>query len=134
MAGTGATAGISCLVDELWHGLPFSYNAPRIRTKSDVLSNYLFYFLNTELIKKQQKSLFTGNAQPFLDTRAIANLKIVLPPLHEQYTIASVLGLVDEKLSSLQSRKEYYQQLKKGLMQQLLTGKLRVNVTEPALA
>jgi type I restriction enzyme S subunit len=136
MAGTGATAGISRLVDESWDGLPFSYNAPRIRAKSALDCKYLYYALNTESISMQQNSLFTGNAQPFLDTRAIASLKIPFPHTVEQLKIASILSATDEKIYSLQSRKKAYQQLKKGLMQQLLTGKLRVNteIKEPTLA
>ena len=61
MAGTGATAGISYLVDDLWDGLPFSYNAPRIRVKNDNSSKFIYYVLNSEKIKNQQNKLFTGN-------------------------------------------------------------------------
>ena len=75
MAGTGATAGISYLVDDLWDGLPFSYNAPRIRVKNDNSSKFIYYVLNSEKIKNQQNKLFTGNAQPFLDTKAISSLR-----------------------------------------------------------
>jgi type I restriction enzyme S subunit len=127
MAGTGATAGISFLVREKWSGLPFSYNAPRIRVKEGLESTFLYYFLNTELISDQQKKLFTGNAQPFLDTRAIANLKINLPPTEEQRVLIEILSTVDEKIEVLQEKKNNYHELKKGLMQQLLTGKIRVN-------
>lgn len=58
---------------------------------------------------------------------------IALPPLPEQQKIAETLSAVDEKLDVLQEKKKGYGEMKKSLMQQLLTGKLRVNqlVAEP---
>jgi type I restriction enzyme S subunit len=121
IAGTGATAGISFLVDELWDGLPFSYNAPRIRVKKGNSSQFVYYILNSEKIKKQQNRLFTGNAQPFLDTRAIASFKIPVPLLPEQQKIADILSTVDAKIEVIDQQINETQELKKGLMQRLLT-------------
>lgn len=122
IAGTGATAGISFLVEELWDGLPFSYNAPRIRVKKGNSSQFIYYILNSEKIKKQQNKLFTGNAQPFLDTRAIASFKIPIPPpLPEQQKIADILSTVDAKIEVIDQQITETQDLKKGLMQRLLT-------------
>lgn len=128
IAGTGATAGISCLVKENWAGLPFSYNIPRIRIKNGLIPSFLYYCLNTGRTKKQQDKFFTGNAQHFLDTRAIGNLKILSPPIDEQQRIANALTAVDDKIESLQQKKEEFTNLKKGLMEQLLTGRIRVKV------
>jgi type I restriction enzyme S subunit len=57
------------------------------------------------------------------------------PPIKEQERIAETLSTVDEKLEVLQEKKERYQEMKKGLMQQLLTGKLRVKhlIEQPEL-
>jgi type I restriction enzyme S subunit len=121
IAGTGATAGISFLVDDLWDGLPYSYNAPRIRVKQGNDSAFLYFILNTKEIKRQQEKLFTGNAQPFLDTRAIASFKIPLPPLPEQQKIADILSTVDDKIDVIDQQITETQALKKGLMQRLLT-------------
>lgn len=127
IAGTGATAGITHFVDIEWEGLPFSYNVPRIRTKK-LNPKFLFFALNAKSIIRQQLSLFTGNAQHFLDTRAIGNLLIPLPPLPEQQQIASILSSVDDKIDILQSKKSAYTTLKKGLMAKLLTGQMRVRI------
>jgi type I restriction enzyme S subunit len=121
IAGTGATAGISFLVNDLWDGLPFSYNAPRIRVKKGNDKNYVYYILNSSKIKQQQNRLFTGNAQPFLDTRAIGSFKIPLPPLPEQQKIAEILSTVDAKIEIIDQQISETQELKKGLMQQLLS-------------
>jgi len=121
IAGTGATAGISFLVEELWDGLPFSYNAPRIKVNKGNSSQFVYYVLNSEKIKIQQNKLFTGNAQPFLDTRAIASFKIPIPPLPEQQKIADILSTVDAKIDNIDQQITETQELKKGLMQRLLT-------------
>jgi type I restriction enzyme, S subunit len=55
------------------------------------------------------------------------SLKLPLPPLAEQEKIAEILTTVDDKIGILQDKRAAYQELKKGLMQQLLTGKIRVN-------
>jgi type I restriction enzyme S subunit len=46
--------------------------------------------------------------------------------LPEQQKIISILSAVDEKIESERQRKEQLEKLKKGLMQDLLTGKVRV--------
>ena len=51
---------------------------------------------------------------------------IALPSLAEQKEIARILSTVDRKLEHLQTQKTQTQQLKKGLMQKLLTGQIRV--------
>jgi len=53
-------------------------------------------------------------------------MPIPLPPLSEQKKIAKALSEADKKIESLQDKKSEYQALKKGLMQVLLTGKVRV--------
>ena len=121
MAGTGATAGISFLVNDLWNRLPFSYNAPRIRVKNGNSSTFVYFILNSDKIKTQQNKLFTGNAQPFLDTRAIASFIIPLPPLPEQQKIAEILSTVDDKIEVIDQQITETKELKKGLMQRLLT-------------
>lgn len=54
--------------------------------------------------------------------------KVMIPPIEEQQKIAAILSSVDEQIESYEQEKEKYLQLKKGLMQQLLTGKMRVTV------
>ena len=71
--------------------------------------------------KLSQGSTFTA-----VSRSDIKNLKIPLPPLKEQKEIADILSTVDEKLEVLRAKKEKYKTLKIGLLQKLLSGKLRV--------
>jgi type I restriction enzyme, S subunit len=127
-AGTGASAGASYLPKKEWIGLPHSYNAPRIRVFENSCKEYLLYSLQSDYVLKQQKAWFVGNAQPFLDTKAISGFIIAVPPTKaEQEDIAEVLSDADaliESLEQLLAKKRY---LKQGAMQELLTGKKRLS-------
>src|SRR5690554_5381820 len=126
IAGTGATAGIVFEIPEDFVGMAFSYNAPRIRTKTSVCKKFITYYLKSSEILRQQHSLFTGNAQPFLDTKAIGGFNLKLPPLPEQRKIAKILSTWDKAINTTERLIDNSKQQKKALMQQLLTGKKRL--------
>jgi type I restriction enzyme, S subunit len=85
---------------------------------------YLKFVLNFIDTKKY----ITGMAQPKLNKGKLNSILIQLPSLPEQKQIATILSTVDDKLDILTQKKSYYQILKKGLSQQLLTGQMRVKV------
>ena len=118
IAGTGATAGITFLVPDEFIGFAYSYNAPKIKVRNnDVL--FIYCYLISENILNQQKRLFTGNAQPFLDTKAIKNFKINLPHLSEQKKIANFLSSLDNKIELVSTQIENTKAFRKGLLQQM---------------
>jgi len=61
-----------------------------------------------------------------------ANLVIPCPSSEEQHAISEVCATADREISSLQARLDSLKSEKKALMQQLLTGKRRVNVDTEA--
>ena len=63
-----------------------------------------------------------------LNTQIIKELKIILPKKLEQKQIASILSNVDSQINKEKLQKQNLELLKKGLMQKLLTGQIRVKV------
>ncbi len=63
-----------------------------------------------------------------LNKEKIKRLILKLPSLPEQEKIAAVLSAADEEISTLEKQLAAYKQQKLGLMQQLLTGKIRVGM------
>lgn len=118
IAGTGATAGIIFIVPEKFNNLPFSYNVPRIRLKNSS-NEFIYFYLKSDIIIKQQKRLFVGNAQPFLDTSVIRSFKINLPSIQEQTKIANFLTEIDKKINFVEKQLNGSKEYKKSLLQQM---------------
>ncbi|MFG6685214.1 restriction endonuclease subunit S [Mariniflexile sp. HNIBRBA6329] len=89
-------------------------------------SRYLSYYMNSQIIRSQTKKMGQGNSVVHIYVKHLSQLVLSFPPIIEQERIAKILGSVDDKLEVLEEKKTHYQELKQGLMQQLLTGNIRV--------
>lgn len=98
-----------------------------IRPSNCLDSSYLKYSLETEQIKKQIDILIGGSVLKRIVLKDIKSLLIFIPPLPEQQRVASILSQIDEAIEKEQAYKEKLERIKKGLMEDLLTGKVRVN-------
>lgn len=90
-----------------------------------ITKEYLYYFLLTQ--KKKLNQLASGSTIKEVRPSVIKkHIKILLPPLSQQKKIAEILSGVDDKIEINQKIKDQLTQLKKGLMQDLLSGMVRV--------
>ena len=90
----------------------------------DILSyEYLYYYLDFN--KDKLIALGAGGAQPNISQQIIRDFKITVPNVNEQEIIIQILSAIDNKVEKEQNKKQKLEELKKGLMQQLLTGKIR---------
>lgn len=87
---------------------------------------FLFYIL--KLQQNKLYSLQTGGAQPHIYKNDICQLIIPKISFNEQKAIADILCKADEEIELLNKQLDLYTEQKKGLMQNLLTGKVRVTV------
>lgn len=98
-----------------------------VDSASDKVTNgFIYYFLNQ--VTKKLINLTQGSGQPNLSKGIVDSVLIPIPLIDEQVNIVGCLSTFDDKLDVLLENKSTYEQLKKGLMQQLLIGKLRVKV------
>lgn len=126
-AGTGASAGTTIFAEKKMDGYAHSYNVLRIHS-TGISPLFLFYSLNSEIAHIQMSYRFTGAAQHFLDMKAISKLLLPCPPPFEQEKIVTRLSAVDKKLRLEIKQKQKYEKIKQGLMDLLLSGKVRVKV------
>ena len=83
------------------------------------------------ILQNQQDKIYrlqTGGAQPHVYSSDIKSLIVPELDLAEQKAIAEILSKADEEIELLNKKLEAFKQEKKALMQQLLTGKIRVKV------
>ena len=101
-----------------------------VKSKENTNVKWLSYVLTSQRVKKLLKKAATGtsNSMKNISKPSLLKIKIPLPPLYEQKQIAKILSTTDNKLDTLRAKKEKYETLKKGLMQKLLTGEVRVKV------
>ena len=67
-----------------------------------------------------------------LNTSILSELPIILPPAHEQAVIGEAILSLDNKVALSSDKLDGLLRVKKALMQDLLTGKVRVNLNESA--
>lgn len=87
---------------------------------------YRAYLFKNPDIKKRLKTIATGSKVYGISKGNLEKFKITLPSIQEQQKIASFLSKIDNEIKGLGSELFFFQKQKKGLMQQLLTGKVRV--------
>jgi type I restriction enzyme S subunit len=96
-----------------------------IRVNNSVVNRWLMYVINSKLIRNEIISRRGGSTRPRIARRELEALEIPTPPFSEQMKIADTLSTWDRAIERVQRLIEAKQRQKKGLMQGLLTGKLR---------
>jgi len=92
---------------------------------SELLKTFDIVFLTFKLQYENLSRLRNKGGQPLVSQKPIYSKSITLPPLPEQQKIARILSTWDKAIEKTEQLIAQKQQLKKGLMQQLLTGKMR---------
>ncbi|WP_431028632.1 restriction endonuclease subunit S [Lysinibacillus sp. LZ02] len=107
------------------HGKTWVNNhAHVLKPNQNINIDYLTYYLESI----DYDDYITGSAQPKLNQAQLKKIKTLIPTLQEQQKIASILSTVDAQIEVYEQEKVKYEELKKGLMQQLLTGQVRVKI------
>jgi type I restriction enzyme S subunit len=97
-------------------------NAAALVARSNAVPEYVHLLL----LSLDWRKVVSVTAQPFLVVPDLMNTQFRVPSRDEQAAIAAVLSDVDTELATLQARREKTKNLKKAMMQELLTGKTRL--------
>ncbi len=112
-------------------GMIASHRFPLYKPKADILDlDYLLYYFKTARGKHLLGLASPGGAgrNKTLGQTEFAKLKIPVPSLEEQKRIVSVLSESDKEIELLKQHIDTLKEQKKGLMQKLLTGEIRVKI------
>ncbi|WP_302631899.1 restriction endonuclease subunit S [uncultured Clostridium sp.] len=96
----------------------------RVINKKECNIDFMVYYLEA----KDYSIYIAGSAQPKITQAQCRKFLLPLPEKQEQDKIASILLESDKKIEEYENKKQKLEELKKGLMQQLLTGMIRVTV------
>jgi type I restriction enzyme, S subunit len=96
-------------------------------------SLFLNYAINSYEVNRSLRSQATGSAQLGLSKRSVLRQELRLPPIDEQRAIATVLAEADAENAILHEQLDKAKAVKQGMIQELLTGRARLRVTEVIL-
>lgn len=89
-------------------------------------TNNEFLYYNLSNSKNRLVQLCSGSTFLEISTTQTRNFEIAVPSIQEQTAIATILSDIDTEIQALQQRLEKTKDIKQGMMQQLLTGKVRL--------
>jgi type I restriction enzyme S subunit len=97
------------------------------KAKGDLLDNgFKRFCFQTKSIKQQFQFFAVGTKVIGISKTSIAKIELRFPPMAEQTAIATILSDMDTELSALEARRDKTRALKQGMMQALLTGRIRL--------
>jgi type I restriction enzyme, S subunit len=99
-----------------------------IRTKSDLHFEYLYHYLFS--LKEKIKLQGQQGTQANLNAGMVKDFKVPLPKIEEQVAISKAMNASDQRIDTLKLLLSQFKNEKKSLMQQLLTGKRRIQTKE----
>ena len=123
---TGDLGTSAIITKDLEGSIGFATLNTRILNKKYCNNLYLSHFLNSKKYKKYITRVKTGDGRDNLNLKDFVKSLIPIPPLKEQEKIANFLSNIDKKIELLENKLELLKNEKKGMMQKLLIGEVRV--------
>lgn len=121
MTRTGNTGEVVTNEHGVFHNNFFKIDYDR----NFVVKDYLVYYLKSKEIQNLIRRYAGTTTIPDLKHSDFYRIPVVIPSIKEQEKIAGILLSVDNETEGYEREKQKLEELKKGLMQQLLTGKVR---------
>jgi type I restriction enzyme S subunit len=91
-----------------------------------LLPDFLYFHLKTQWFYGHIPMFVQGSVRDSLSFDGLCSMKFFIPSIEEQKAIVQILQAADKEIFLLKTKAEKLREKKKGLMQQLLTGKNRI--------
>lgn len=119
ISAVGSRCGKAFMAQGKWSAIANTHVVWPIESRVDL--RFLNLFINDESFW-----LKSGSGQPFVLFKQSFARHLLLPPSEEQEAIASTLADMAKELVTLEARRDKARQVKQGMMQELLTGRIRL--------
>lgn len=121
--------GIACLVPKKYEGSQtFTTLIARLIKDKNLNPIYICHYINSKYGKQFVNSNKVGIAQQNLGAKTFELMPIKIPPIELQNKFVNMVKLIDKEKILLEGQIINYEKLKKGLMQKLLAGKVKINI------
>jgi len=119
---------ISAVAMEDMPGVVYSYHIVRFRLHENWDLKFRTYIFKTSKFLHQAERVAEGSGKRYvISLKKFRELEVYYPEnIEEQQAIAQILSDMDAEIEALEKKKAKYEKIKKGLMEQLLTGKIRL--------
>jgi type I restriction enzyme S subunit len=134
LANVGEYTGFACLMPKVNYPATMAPNMFLVRTNQELFdAKFMYYFMTFPSFTNQVDNVSASSATKLLNKTNFRAMELPKPSIDEQKLFGTSLEAINEKIQTEQSALAKYQQLKSGLMQDLLTGKVEVSVAEEIL-
>jgi type I restriction enzyme S subunit len=124
---TADEVGITAVMLDDPQDTVFSGFVLRARPKDESLEDaFKQYCFSTFRVRQQIVTQATETTRALTNGRYLSSVVIARPPKPEQVAIATVLSDMDAEIAALERRRDKTQAVKQGMMQQLITGRVRL--------
>jgi len=113
--------GRACISPVLEYPCIVAVDISMVRVTDNIEKKFLLNFLNKESTLQKMKLLATGATRQRISRKKLETIRVPIPPSREQQKIADILSKVDERIDLNEKIIDKTEELKKGLMQKLLT-------------
>jgi len=120
--GSRSLIGKCCLVDSRANGMTFGAFMSVFRSARN---RFVFHYFQSEAMKRQIHE-HLGATINQITNKSLTSFRIALPSIAEQDAIADVLSDCETEIDALERRRDKTKAIKQGMMQVLLTGKVRL--------
>ena len=129
----GEYTGFVCQMPKVPYQATIAPNMFVVRFKDTVVNSYAYRYMTSSQFQNQILVVSTSSATKLLNNPNLRSLKLAIPPKEEQIAIATKFDKVERLINEYKVSLEKLQFIKTGLMQDLLSGKVRVKIKEETL-